>query len=74
MRVYQFTEQAYYPAWDDHKGSLRINLPNTKLDPNIAGQLLNRYYKAIQKANPGVDERRLRPGTVIKMPDAAAIA
>lgn len=51
MRVYQFTEQAYYPAWKDHSGSLRINLPNTKLDPKIAGDLLNRYYDEWQVAD-----------------------
>jgi alkanesulfonate monooxygenase SsuD/methylene tetrahydromethanopterin reductase-like flavin-dependent oxidoreductase (luciferase family) len=44
MRVYQFTEQPYYPAWNDHNGSLRINLNNKKLDPKIAGDLLHRYY------------------------------
>lgn len=44
MRVYQFTEQPYYPAWNDHNGSLRINLPNSKLDPNVAADLFNRYY------------------------------
>jgi alkanesulfonate monooxygenase SsuD/methylene tetrahydromethanopterin reductase-like flavin-dependent oxidoreductase (luciferase family) len=44
MHVYHFTEQAYYPAWDKHKGSLRINLPNSLLDPNVAGDLLHRYY------------------------------
>lgn len=32
-----------------------------------------RHYIAIQAANPDVDERRLRPGTVIKLPDAAAV-
>ena len=44
MRVYHFTEQPYYPAWNNHDGSLRVNLPNAKLDPNVAGDLLHRYY------------------------------
>ena len=44
MQVYQFTEQPYYPAWNDHNGSLRVNLPNRKLDPKIAGDLFHRYY------------------------------
>jgi alkanesulfonate monooxygenase SsuD/methylene tetrahydromethanopterin reductase-like flavin-dependent oxidoreductase (luciferase family) len=44
MRVYHFTEQPYFPAWNDHQGSLRVNLPNRKLDPRIAGDLLHRYY------------------------------
>ena len=44
MQVYQFTEQPYYPVWNDHDGSLRVNLPNRKLDPKIAGDLFHRYY------------------------------
>jgi alkanesulfonate monooxygenase SsuD/methylene tetrahydromethanopterin reductase-like flavin-dependent oxidoreductase (luciferase family) len=44
MRVYQFTEQAYYPTWDDHEGSLRITLPNRKCDPVVAADLFHRYY------------------------------
>ena len=44
MQVYQFTEQPYYPVWNDHNGSLRVNLPNRKLDPKIAGDLFHRYY------------------------------
>jgi alkanesulfonate monooxygenase SsuD/methylene tetrahydromethanopterin reductase-like flavin-dependent oxidoreductase (luciferase family) len=44
MRVYYFTEQPYYPVWNDHQGSLRVNLPNRKIDPQIAGDLFHRYY------------------------------
>src|SRR5262252_2682385 len=44
MRVYHFTEQAYPPAWENHHGSLRVNLPNRRLDPRIANELFNRYY------------------------------
>jgi alkanesulfonate monooxygenase SsuD/methylene tetrahydromethanopterin reductase-like flavin-dependent oxidoreductase (luciferase family) len=44
MQVYYFTEQAYYPAWNQHKGSLRVNLPNEMCDPKIAGDLFHRYY------------------------------
>jgi alkanesulfonate monooxygenase SsuD/methylene tetrahydromethanopterin reductase-like flavin-dependent oxidoreductase (luciferase family) len=44
MQVYQFTEQPYYPAWNDHKGSLRVNLPNRVFDPNVAADLFHRYY------------------------------
>jgi hypothetical protein len=36
MQVYQFTEQPYYPVWNDHGGSLRVILPNRKLDPKLA--------------------------------------
>ena len=44
MRVYHFTEQPYFPAWRDHGGSLRVNLPNIKCDPKIAADLFHRYY------------------------------
>ena len=44
MRVYQFTEQPYFPAWTQHSGSLRVNLPNAKQDPSVAADLLHRYY------------------------------
>jgi alkanesulfonate monooxygenase SsuD/methylene tetrahydromethanopterin reductase-like flavin-dependent oxidoreductase (luciferase family) len=44
MRVYHFTEQAYFPAWTQHSGSLRVNLPNRLCDPRIAGDLFHRYY------------------------------
>ena len=44
MQVYYFTEQPYYPVWNDHNGSLRINLPNRKIDPKLAGDLFHRYY------------------------------
>ena len=44
MRVYQFTEQPYPDAWKDHKGSLRVNLPNAKCDPHVAADLFHRYY------------------------------
>jgi len=44
MRVYQFTEQPYFPTWHDHNGSLRVNLPNIKCDPKIAADLFHRYY------------------------------
>jgi len=33
-----------------------------------------RKYKEILKANPGLDERKIRPGTVIKLPDASTFA
>ncbi len=48
MRVYQFTEQAYYPAWNDHSGSLRVILPNRKCDPHVAADLFHRYYDEYQ--------------------------
>jgi nucleoid-associated protein YgaU len=33
-----------------------------------------RKYKEILKANPGLDERKLRPGMTIKLPDASTFA
>src|ERR1700735_1951596 len=44
MRVYQFTEQPYYPGWDKHSGSLRVNFLNRNCDPLIAADLFHRYY------------------------------
>ena len=51
MKVYHFTEQPYPAAWDDHDGSLRVNLPNRKLDPKIAADLFHRYYDEWQLAD-----------------------
>jgi hypothetical protein len=44
MRVHQFTEQPYFPAWVSHGGSLRVNLPNARQGPKIMADLLHRYY------------------------------
>ncbi len=44
MRVYYFTEQPYPDAWNDHQGTLRVTLPNRRLDPEIAADLFHRYY------------------------------
>jgi hypothetical protein len=44
MQVYYFTEQPYYPTWNNHSGSLRVNLPNKVVDPITAGDLFHRYY------------------------------
>lgn len=51
MRVFQFTEQPYPDAWDKHKGSLRVNLPNRLLDPKHAADLFHRYYDEWQLAD-----------------------
>src|SRR6204780_4603535 len=51
MKVYQFTEQPYYPAWQDHSGSLRANLLNPKCDPHIAAALFHRYSDESQTAD-----------------------
>jgi alkanesulfonate monooxygenase SsuD/methylene tetrahydromethanopterin reductase-like flavin-dependent oxidoreductase (luciferase family) len=56
MRVYQFTEQAYYPTWNDHSGSLRVILPNRKCDPHVAADLFHRYYDEYQLCDDlGID-------------------
>jgi hypothetical protein len=36
MRVDHFIEQPYPGAWKDHAGTLRVTLPNRRLDPVIA--------------------------------------
>jgi alkanesulfonate monooxygenase SsuD/methylene tetrahydromethanopterin reductase-like flavin-dependent oxidoreductase (luciferase family) len=51
MRVYQFSEQPYPDAWTHHEGSLRVNLPNSKMDPKIAADLFHRYYDEWQVAD-----------------------
>ncbi len=48
MQVYQFSEQPYYPTWNDHSGSLRVILPNRKCDPHVAADLFHRYYDEYQ--------------------------
>ncbi|MDF2117024.1 LLM class flavin-dependent oxidoreductase [Roseiarcaceae bacterium H3SJ34-1] len=42
MKVWQFSEQAYYPAFDV-QGSMRVTLPQRHCDPREAQALLNRY-------------------------------
>lgn len=44
MKVFHFTEQPYFPAWNDHNGSLRVNLPNRKCDPKVAADNYHRWY------------------------------
>jgi len=51
MRVYQFTEQAYFPAWNEHSGTLRVTFPNRKCDPRVAAELFHRYYDEYQLAD-----------------------
>tara|TARA_R110000782_G_C14818935_1_gene413643 strand:- start:14073 stop:15263 length:1191 start_codon:yes stop_codon:yes gene_type:complete len=42
MIIWQFSEQAYYPAFQV-PGAMRVTLPQHHCDPVEAGQLLNRY-------------------------------
>jgi alkanesulfonate monooxygenase SsuD/methylene tetrahydromethanopterin reductase-like flavin-dependent oxidoreductase (luciferase family) len=51
MKVFHFTEQPYSPAWKDHGGALRITIPNSRLDPKLASDLLHRYYDEWQLAD-----------------------
>ena len=47
-QYYYFTEQPYTgydPALQDQYPALRLNLPNTNYDPQIASDLYNRYVK-----------------------------
>ena len=48
MRVYQFSEQPYFPAWDEHANTLRVTYPNRKCDPHVAADLFHRYYDEYQ--------------------------
>ena len=42
MKIWQFTEQAYHPAFQV-PGAMRVTLPQHHCDPVEAGRLLNRY-------------------------------
>ncbi|MBT2187330.1 LLM class flavin-dependent oxidoreductase [Sphingobium nicotianae] len=42
MIIWQFSEQAYYPAFQ-RPGAMRVTLPQNQCDPREAGRLLNRY-------------------------------
>ncbi len=44
MRVWQFTEQPYYPAWDQTDLNLKLTLPNIYADPHTVGGLYDRYF------------------------------
>jgi len=48
MRVYQFSEQPYFPAWDEQANTLRVTYPNRKCDPHVAADLFHRYYDEYQ--------------------------
>src|SRR5258708_36924706 len=44
MKVFHFTEQPYFPTWNDPNGSARVNLPNRKCDPKVAADNYPRWY------------------------------
>ena len=41
MRIYQFTELGYGPAWEGENDSLRISIPNSRFDPDLGADILN---------------------------------
>jgi len=43
MRLWQFTEQSYHPAWEALEGSLRITPPSSIMERDTVADLLNRY-------------------------------
>lgn len=43
MRVWHFTEEPYFPAWEGKPPSLRGSLPNGVIDPATAADLYHRY-------------------------------
>ena len=63
MQTYYFTEQAYFPAWNQHSGSLRVNLPNRVVDPKVAGDLFHRYY---DEADPTIRPAYLPPADTLR--------
>jgi alkanesulfonate monooxygenase SsuD/methylene tetrahydromethanopterin reductase-like flavin-dependent oxidoreductase (luciferase family) len=43
MRFYSFTEEPYPDAWESGAASLRVNLPNRLVDPEVAARLYHEY-------------------------------
>jgi len=43
MKIWYFSEQPYYPAWDKVAGPVRIEPPSRLVDPKVAHNLLNGY-------------------------------
>lgn len=43
MRVWQFTEQSYHPAWDVIEGPTRIVVPASAMGSGVVSDLFNRY-------------------------------
>ena len=51
--LFHFTEQPYPGAWNDHGGSLRVNLPNRKCEPEIAADLGAYLAETLLTGMPG---------------------
>jgi alkanesulfonate monooxygenase SsuD/methylene tetrahydromethanopterin reductase-like flavin-dependent oxidoreductase (luciferase family) len=43
MKVWHFSEMAYYPAWQDLKDSYRVVIPSRLFDPRTGADLYHRY-------------------------------
>lgn len=45
MKIWFFTEQQYHPGWEKVVGSIRNTPPNDLVDPEVAADLIDRYYE-----------------------------
>lgn len=43
MKSWYFSEQSYWPAWDQYMDNPRITTPSGAVDPDVANRLLNEY-------------------------------
>lgn len=70
------TAAARIPTEHDAAGNVRKHVMKKDETYTSIAKLLygdGRHYLAIQRANPDLDPERIRPGTVINLPDPAAI-
>ena len=44
MKVWHFTEQPYYPVWDETTEHLKLTLPNQHANPKIVADMYDRYF------------------------------
>jgi len=45
VQIWYFTEQQYHPAWEKVGGPIRNTPPTSLMDPEIAADLMDRYYE-----------------------------
>ena len=43
MKVWHFSEMAYYPAWPQLRDSYRVVIPSRLFDPQVGADLYHRY-------------------------------
>lgn len=48
MKLWYFTEQQYHPGWEKISGPIRNTPPTSAIDPEIAADLIDRYYEEYQ--------------------------